>query len=41
MLKSGGTAMKNKGENHFSFNDIIQFGLFILTLLTFVFLFCK
>lgn len=30
-----------KEKNLFSFNDMIQFGLFILALLTFIFSFCK
>lgn len=28
-------------KNHFDFKDIMTFGLFLLALLTFVFMFCK
>ena len=28
-------------KNHFDFKDIMTFGLFLLALLTFVFVFCK
>jgi hypothetical protein len=36
----GGDAMK-KNKKKFSFNELIGFGLFILALLTFVFMFYK
>ena len=35
--ENGGDAMKN----HFDFGDLMNFGLFLLALLTFVFSFCK
>ena len=28
-------------KNHFDFNDMLTFGIFILALLTFVFTYCK
>ena len=36
---NGGDAMKN--QNHFDFKDLLNFGIFLLALLTFVFTFCK
>ena len=38
-LQNGGDAMKN--QSNFDFKDMLTFGIFLLSLLTFVFTFCK
>lgn len=39
-IRNGGDAVDNR-DNHFDFEDLMVFGMFLLALLTFIFMFCK